>query len=197
MANTLPQTFSKNIYSNGYYCILIHISSKFVLKGLTIRLNSVNGLASNRRQTIIGTNDGLIYWLIYASLQLNEFMENTLDCRSHIQMEHWPWINICCSRFMPMFNECRLGVDHIVLVIWQRPYLAGFRWSIRCYGPTNCRLSYHVGSNMYLYWPITAHNNMDTKIGYDVFQHQWLWHINFNLCCDHMANALVKHINID
>ena len=31
-----------------------------------------NGLAPNRRQAIIWTNDGLIYWCIYASLGLNE-----------------------------------------------------------------------------------------------------------------------------
>ena len=31
-----------------------------------------NGLAENRQQAIIWTNDGLIYWHIYASLSLNE-----------------------------------------------------------------------------------------------------------------------------
>ena len=34
--------------------------------------NRDNGLAPNRRQAIIWTNDGLIYWHIYASLSLNE-----------------------------------------------------------------------------------------------------------------------------
>ena len=33
-----------------------------------------NGSAPNRRQDIIWTNDGLIYWHIYASLDLNELV---------------------------------------------------------------------------------------------------------------------------
>ena len=37
-----------------------------------VTIGSDNGLAPNRRQAIIWTNDGLIYWHIYASLSLNE-----------------------------------------------------------------------------------------------------------------------------
>ena len=34
-----------------------------------------NGLAPNRRKAIIWTNNGLVYWRIYASLGLNEFTD--------------------------------------------------------------------------------------------------------------------------
>ena len=37
-------------------------------------IGSDNGLAPNRRQAIIWTNDGLIWWRIYASLGLNELV---------------------------------------------------------------------------------------------------------------------------
>ena len=35
----------------------------------TYYIVSYNGLALNRRQTVIWTNDGLVYWRIYASLK--------------------------------------------------------------------------------------------------------------------------------
>ena len=35
-------------------------------------IGSDNGLAPNRQQTIIWTNDGIVYWGTYASLGLNE-----------------------------------------------------------------------------------------------------------------------------
>ena len=35
-------------------------------------IGSDNGLAPNRRQAIIWTNDGLVYWRIYASVGLDE-----------------------------------------------------------------------------------------------------------------------------
>ena len=38
-------------------------------------IGSDNGLAPNRRQVIIWTDDGLVYWCIYASLGLNEFTQ--------------------------------------------------------------------------------------------------------------------------
>ena len=41
--------------SNGQYVIII----------------SNNGLASNRWQATVWTNDGLVHWCIYASLSLN------------------------------------------------------------------------------------------------------------------------------
>ena len=40
-------------------------------------IGSDNGLAPNRRQAIIWTSDGLVYWCIYVLLGLNEL--NTLD----------------------------------------------------------------------------------------------------------------------
>ena len=36
-------------------------------------IGSDNGLAPNRQQAVIWTNDGLVYWCIYSSFCLNEF----------------------------------------------------------------------------------------------------------------------------
>ena len=36
------------------------------------------------RQTIIWTNDGLVYWRIYASLGLNELMIRSIACVENI-----------------------------------------------------------------------------------------------------------------
>ena len=41
-------------------------------------ISSDNGLAPNRRQAIIWTNDGIGYWCIYASLSLNELRREIL-----------------------------------------------------------------------------------------------------------------------
>ena len=38
-------------------------------------IGSDNGLAPNRQQAIIITNDGLVYWGIYASLGPNEYLQ--------------------------------------------------------------------------------------------------------------------------
>ena len=45
-----------------------------------------NGLSRSRRQAIIWTNDGLVYWGIYASLGLNELIVSTAySIHTHIQ----------------------------------------------------------------------------------------------------------------
>ena len=65
----------KCILLNSNVIILIEISQKFVPQGPIINIIIIgldNGLAPNRRQAIIWTNDGLDYWCIYASLGLNE-----------------------------------------------------------------------------------------------------------------------------
>ena len=63
------------------YCILIVFSSKFVPQVSNQQrscIGSDNGLAPNKRQAIIGTNDGLIYWCIPASLGFEELWEDQL-----------------------------------------------------------------------------------------------------------------------
>ena len=49
---------------------------------LTIIRHWYNALAPNRRQAIIWTNDGLVWWRIYASLSLNESMlpDHLMSC---------------------------------------------------------------------------------------------------------------------
>ena len=62
MAIILQQTFSDVFFLE---CILIPISLEFAPNG-SIENGSV------WRLTIIGTNDGLLYWRIYTSLGLDE-----------------------------------------------------------------------------------------------------------------------------
>ena len=68
--NILQTTFS-NAFS---WMKKIKISLKFVLKGFHWKYSSIGsdkGLASTKRQAIIWTNDGIVYWPIYASLCRN------------------------------------------------------------------------------------------------------------------------------
>ena len=44
----------------------------YLLKMVDSIIGSDNGLAPSRWQAIIWTNDGIVYWRIYASLGLNE-----------------------------------------------------------------------------------------------------------------------------
>ena len=53
------------------------MSLRFVPKGPVdnfFSIGSGNGLAQNKWQAIIWTNDGLFYWHIYASYGLNELI---------------------------------------------------------------------------------------------------------------------------
>ena len=61
---------------NGW--ILIRISLKFVSNGFKWQYSNIvadNGLVSIRREAIIWTNDGLVYWRIYAVLGLSELSQ--------------------------------------------------------------------------------------------------------------------------
>ena len=65
------------VFLNENIWILIKISLKFVPKGPINNIPAlfqINSLAPIRQQAIIWTNDGLVYWHIYASLDLNELM---------------------------------------------------------------------------------------------------------------------------
>ena len=72
MAAVLQTTFL-----NSFSCmnILIQISLTFVPKGPSNKnpaFVSINGLAPIERPAIIWTNNGLVYWRIYALFGLNE-----------------------------------------------------------------------------------------------------------------------------
>ena len=66
--------FSDNIFIrillNENFWISNNISLKCLIDNVII--GSYNGLALNRRQAIIWTNDGLLYWCIYVSLNLSK-----------------------------------------------------------------------------------------------------------------------------
>ena len=65
--------FKFKIFSNENVCILIQIWKKFFLSiQLAVSHHwSYNGLAPFQRQAIIWTNDGLVYWCLYTSANLN------------------------------------------------------------------------------------------------------------------------------
>ena len=79
----ISQTIFSDAFSWMESCILIKISLKFVPKGPTDYNPALffldNGLVTNKRQTIIWTNAGPIYWRIYAALGGNELM-HWMDC---------------------------------------------------------------------------------------------------------------------
>ena len=60
-----PDKKFKRIFLNENFWIYIEISLKFISKG---PIKKDNGLTLTRRQAIILTNGGLVYWSIYASL---------------------------------------------------------------------------------------------------------------------------------
>ena len=83
--NPLRQKENSHLFADDVFiCIILNenswisnnISLKYVPYGLidNVIIGSDNGLASNRRQAIIWTNNGLVYWRIYASLGLNELV---------------------------------------------------------------------------------------------------------------------------
>ena len=55
--------------------LLIHWNLYQVYNQQWVSVASDNGTVSNRRQAIIGTDDGLFYWRIYASLGQNEIYQ--------------------------------------------------------------------------------------------------------------------------
>ena len=60
----------KRILVNENYFNLLKIESKFVPHGSINIIDPDNGLTPVRRQAIMWTNDGLVYWFIYVSLGL-------------------------------------------------------------------------------------------------------------------------------
>ena len=73
----------KCIFSNENACKVIQFSLMFVLNGSINNKWSIigtdNGLAPNRRQAIIWTIDGIVYWRIYVSPGLNVLMQYDLS----------------------------------------------------------------------------------------------------------------------
>ena len=80
--NTLQPTQNGWHFSDIFQCIFLNenvwilttIWLKFVPNWQKCSIVSDNGLAVNRQQAIIWTNEGLSWWLIYASLGLNEII---------------------------------------------------------------------------------------------------------------------------
>ena len=68
MATILQTIFSDAFSWMKIFIIFTKISLKFVPQLTKLSIGLDNGLAPNRRQAIIWTNAGLIYWRIYAAL---------------------------------------------------------------------------------------------------------------------------------
>ena len=71
---------------NFHWYFIVSIN-KFIPKGPIYNIGSDNGLAPIRRQAIIWTNGGLVYWHIYASLGLNELSINFI----HFDIPSWSY----------------------------------------------------------------------------------------------------------
>ena len=65
------------ISMNKIFWISNNISLKCVPYGLidNVMIGSDNGLMPNRQKAIVRTNDGLVYWCLYASLSLKELAQ--------------------------------------------------------------------------------------------------------------------------
>ena len=68
----------KCIFSYKNCFILSKLSLKHVRKGL------IDNNPTSRRQAIIWTSDGLVWWHIYASLDDNELLEITIKCTEYV-----------------------------------------------------------------------------------------------------------------
>ena len=125
--NTLKMRQSdRHFADNVFKCIslnenlrnVIQVSLKFVRK---IRnrnkpvLVQISGLAPIRRQCIIWTNDGLVHWRIYASLDLDEFtlMFESTRC---MMMPRGP--SVTKNRYINLFNNaasCKRHPHHNIV----------------------------------------------------------------------------------
>ena len=95
------------IFLNENFCTLIKISLKSVRKRQIDNnpvLGSDNGLAPNRRQAIIWTNDGVVWWRIYAFIGLNE-------------LDNWVIFQMW-SHFLTMFTIDIIFMLEIIPVQW-------------------------------------------------------------------------------
>ena len=89
---------------------------------------SDNGLAPERQQAIIWTNDGLLYWHVYALLGLNELMgtQHMHRCicvvclNTTTRWENTMWINLHGSvwSFHTMMPEYQHGCVNIEIVLY-------------------------------------------------------------------------------
>ena len=71
--NTLRLRQDGRHFPNDIFkCIFLNENVWISIKISLIIIVSDNGLAPTRRQAVIWTNDGLVYWRIYASLGLND-----------------------------------------------------------------------------------------------------------------------------
>ena len=99
MAAIFQMTFSNAFSWMKMYELRLRFHwSLFLSVPLTIsHIDSDNGLAPTRWQAIIWTNDGIVYWCIYASLCLNELM---------LQMHLSPEINLFSTGSIPDWQRC-------------------------------------------------------------------------------------------
>ena len=80
-------------------------------------MGSVNGLAPNRRQTIIWTNGDLIHWRIYASLGGDELRYRAFgrhsvsnECRNNIS--NGLWLSIILNMLNLVMQYCLTKMSH-------------------------------------------------------------------------------------
>ena len=106
MAATLADdTFKYKFVNEKFFLYKFHLS--LFLRAQHSNISSDNVLAPSRQQTIIWTDDGIVYWRIYASLSLNELKDTERG-------------RLCCD-FIWQVIECDLtGASRVLLrvIIW-------------------------------------------------------------------------------
>ena len=127
----------KRIFFNKT-CVLIQISLKFVLNGLVNNKPALM-LIINRRHSIIWTNDGLVYWCIYASPR------DELTTHMHTNSPGYfcaPW-DIYLFKIIPTQVRWRLHIG----VTYGYGYGSSLRWrhngrdSVSNHQPQECLLN--------------------------------------------------------
>ena len=103
-------------FFNESVWILTKISLKFVPMGPIYNIPAlvlIMALAPTRRQAIIWTNDGLVYWRIYAPLGLNELMRMSYISRNswiYEKMTGRVWYSRSVLRSWPALNTLLMSV---------------------------------------------------------------------------------------
>ena len=70
----------------------------------------------NRRQAIISTNDGLIWWCIYASLGFNELINKTSWREHEVSPYLNAWINTLWAQITLLFEQS--NICYVAIVCW-------------------------------------------------------------------------------
>ena len=109
MANILQTTFSNTFY--WMKMLEFHLKSDWNCVQKSHRQYAsicvVNGLAMIRWQVIIWTNDGIVYWCIYASLDLSDLKNENSTTMTNIDFKSQKTIHLSPSQMSYSVSDVR------------------------------------------------------------------------------------------